>query len=218
MQYKGLWTYIADNCRQSSPEAFCAIRSAIKIRFLRNSVNFTMLFKISPVVLLVLYGSGPSAQNAMAIRFRNSAKAIIIEKGRLLVIRRIDSLGPFYSLPGGGQHPLESLDAALRRECMEEVCADVEVGPLALVRDYIAKNHEFAGCSPEFHQLEFMFVCKLKNPDGLKTGAEPDGSQTGFEWLDITSLSAVRLYPSQLKTRLSNTGILPGPVYLGDVN
>ena len=75
---------------------------------------------------------------------RNSAKAIIIEGNKLLAIKLVDEEGYWYCLPGGGQEPGEALHDALRRECREEIDAEIEIGDLRFVRDYIGKNHEYA--------------------------------------------------------------------------
>lgn len=47
---------------------------------------------------------------------RVSAKAMIIQNGRLLVTKNVDDRGLFYVLPGGGQQPGEPLPLALKRE------------------------------------------------------------------------------------------------------
>src|SRR4051812_888206 len=91
---------------------------------------------------------------------RVAAKAIIMREGRLLVTRNVDAEGTFFLLPGGGQEHGESLPEALRREVLEEVGVPVEVNDLVLVRDYIARNHEFAQ-EGEVHQLELCFRCTL---------------------------------------------------------
>ncbi|MCK5199463.1 MAG: NUDIX domain-containing protein [Spirochaetales bacterium] len=54
---------------------------------------------------------------------RNSVKAIIIEDGKLLVIRKSDSDGYYYILPGGGQEKDETFIETVKRECMEELGA-----------------------------------------------------------------------------------------------
>src|SRR5215216_3959860 len=58
---------------------------------------------------------------------RVSVKAIVTKDGRLLVTRNRDVEGDFFLLPGGGQESGETLTEALRRECLEEVGADVDV-------------------------------------------------------------------------------------------
>src|SRR5438094_5823211 len=92
---------------------------------------------------------------------RVAAKAIVMRQGRLLVTRNVNAEGAFFLLPGGGQEHGESLPAALQREVMEEVGVTVEVLDLVLVRDYIARNHEFAE-QGDVHQLALYFRCTLQ--------------------------------------------------------
>ena len=63
-------------------------------------------------------------------RIRNSAKAIIIQADRLLAIYKIDPLGDYYILPGGGQQYGESLMETVKREVMEETTLEVTVHPV----------------------------------------------------------------------------------------
>jgi 8-oxo-dGTP pyrophosphatase MutT (NUDIX family) len=146
-------------------------------------------------------------------RVRVAAKAIVMRHGRLLVTRNVGAEGTFFLLPGGGQKHGESLPEALRREVMEEVGVPIEVHDLVLVRDYIARNHEFAQES-DAHQLELFFRCTLLADTLPANGPHPDGGQMGVEWLDLTGPDAARLYPRVLRRRL----LEPGPIYLGDVN
>src|SRR5687768_8900235 len=48
---------------------------------------------------------------------RNSAKALIVKDGRILVIRKKVGTELWYLLPGGGQEKGETLHEALKREC-----------------------------------------------------------------------------------------------------
>jgi 8-oxo-dGTP pyrophosphatase MutT (NUDIX family) len=146
-----------------------------------------------------------------------AAKAIIVRDGRLLVTRNVDALGEWYLLPGGGQEPGEALPETVRRECREEVGADVEVGALRFVRDYIGRHHEFAAEDGEVHQLELMFACALPPEAEPHNGPVPDSAQVGVAWLELGDLERHRLYPQALKRALAAP---PGaaPVYLGDVN
>lgn len=61
---------------------------------------------------------------------RNSAKALIIVDGKLLCTKNEDQWGFFYLLPGGGQNPGENLWDALRRECREEIAAEIVIQDL----------------------------------------------------------------------------------------
>jgi 8-oxo-dGTP pyrophosphatase MutT (NUDIX family) len=149
-------------------------------------------------------------------KVRVSAKAIIIRNGRLLLMRARDRAGVYYLLPGGGQRSGETLHEALVRECIEETGTLVRPGKPRYIRDYIASRHEFATCNRGFHQVEIMFVCEFVK----RTGAprEPDQSQTGADWVPLSRLGRIRLYPSLLKILIARDGELRGPVYLGDSN
>lgn len=152
---------------------------------------------------------------AMA-EIRLSAKAIVIREERLLVIRNRDAVGDWYVLPGGGQHAGETIAAAVRRECVEEIAADVTVGRLRFVREYIGQNHEFAETDANVHQVELMFECLLKSEP--RHGDAPDSLQTGIEWLRLRDLINYRLYPRALIPLLVAGRSSEEPVYLGDAN
>ena len=150
-------------------------------------------------------------------KVRISAKALVIHRGRILLMRAEDTDGEYYLLPGGGQKNGESLAETLKRECLEETAVEVAPGELRYVRDYIAAHHEFAKSDREFHQVELMFECGYRR---LRKNVrrELDVRQTGTEWLPLTALKKARLYPSILKKLISPTGLMKGPIYLGDVN
>jgi 8-oxo-dGTP diphosphatase len=149
---------------------------------------------------------------------RNSAKAIIIHHGQLLAIKFIDAEGEWFSLPGGGQEPGESLHQALQRECLEEFGLEVEIGPLRYIREYIGSHHEFSDRDSETHQVEFMFICSLSGtPPEMKT-TRPDPGQVGTAWLPVIDLTKYRLYPKSLRPLLEKEPDQAGPIYLGDVN
>lgn len=151
---------------------------------------------------------------------RNSAKAIIVGDGSLLVTRNKDDLGTFYLLPGGGQRHGETLYAAVVRECREEIAVEIIVGELLFVREYIACNHEFAESEGRVHQVEFMFKCHIRDGEKPQVGRVPDAYQTGVEWLAMESLSQVRFYPAALVDPLRRLATSEKAVehYLGDVN
>jgi len=153
-----------------------------------------------------------------ATRIRNSAKAIIIEKGKILVMRARDTEGDWYLLPGGGQEPTESLEDTLNRECIEEVNVHIEIGPLRFIREYFSSNHEFAAIDHDAHQIEFMFVCKLREGEVPSIGSVPDKDQSGIEWIELKQLEKYRLYPLTMRKHFMDIENKLIAVYLGDIN
>jgi hypothetical protein len=101
---------------------------------------------------------------------------------------------------------------------MEEVGAQVQVGELKLIREYIGSNHEFAEHDGGMHQIEFMFECQIDETYSPHNGGIPDTYQTGVVWLPLSDLEHFRLYPKILGAMLRN-GLQGVPfTYLGDVN
>lgn len=148
---------------------------------------------------------------------RNSAKAIIIRDGKLLLTKNVGWRGDdYYLLPGGGQEPGETLVQALERECLEELGAKIRVGKLRYVRDYIGKNHAFAERHADLHQVEYIFVCELlSEPANV---AVPRDGQTGMVWVELERLATIQIFPKPLAQLIRANGELTGDVYLGDVN
>lgn len=148
------------------------------------------------------------------MRFRNSAKAIIIKDNKLLAIEKMENGSPWYLLPGGGQEFGETLIEALKRECLEEIGAEVEVGKMILSREYIGKNHEFYETDFDFHQVEFYFYCSLISDVNECDATKPDNGQTGIRWISLDD-SATKLYPKFLLNALKNASEF---IYHGDKN
>ncbi|MFL0377263.1 NUDIX domain-containing protein [Paenibacillus amylolyticus] len=148
---------------------------------------------------------------------RNSAKAVIVQDGRLLVIRLEDQYGTAYVFPGGGQEKGEELKDAVARECLEEIGQAVNVGELLHIREYIGKNHEFADWDADIHQVEFYFACSLIDPEAtVFEGSNPDDHQVAVEWIALEELSQIRLYPKTIGELLLKSD--SSSIYLGDLN
>jgi ADP-ribose pyrophosphatase YjhB (NUDIX family) len=118
-------------------------------------------------------------------------------------------------LPGGGQNHTETLIDACKRECLEELGANVEVGEIKLIREYIGKNHEFASTDSNCHQVEFYFVCHLISDVDEKLATCPDIGQTGIKWIPLDNHESFRVYPKFLLNSLS---VKSETIYYGDKN
>lgn len=153
------------------------------------------------------------------MQIRNSAKAIIIKDSKLLLTKNRDTEGDFYIFPGGGQEHKESLIETLKRECIEELDATIEVFELLHIREYIGENHEHAQTDSHVHQIEFYFRCSLVDENVNGSIIRPDENQIGVEWIALHDLEDYRIYPKALKTHiLKLQSEQSQEVYLGDVN
>lgn len=145
---------------------------------------------------------------------RNSAKAVIIQNERVLLTKNVDQEGFYYLFPGGGQEKFEELKDAVVRECIEEIGCQVEVKDIIFIREYIGKNHQFADSDADIHQVEFYFECVMDNQEEVSNGHNPDETQVGVEWIELSRLHEMRVYPYDLVKPLTE-GITT-PRYIGD--
>jgi len=122
------------------------------------------------------------------------ASALIIQDGAVLLIGCDDQeVGFHYSLPAGGVETGEPVRQAVKREAWEEAAANVEVGPLALVYEYVPDLD--AAIDPT-QSLELMFACKLVEgspPPRMPDEAAPD--QIEVRWVKLAELPSIRLLP-----------------------
>ena len=147
---------------------------------------------------------------------RVAPKAVIIGNDQLLTVHMEGTKGVYYMLPGGGHETGETLVDTLRRECREEIGADVEPGRVLWIRDYRERNHEFADIRPGFHQLEIMFECRLLGEPDMTT--QGDTRQIGLAWIPLLEIEQWPFWPKILRERLASGAPDSGAEYLGDVN
>ena len=129
----------------------------------------------------------------MERKIRNSAKALIIKDGKMLVSKINNNGDIFYVMPGGGQYTNELLTDTVKRECEEELGIAVEPKSLEFVVEGLRGE--------SFHRVDLVFLCdyigEIKNSKIHK-----DKKQIGFEWLSIENLMNEQLYPSKLRSQI----------------
>lgn len=111
-------------------------------------------------------------------------------------------------MPGGGMEAEETLSETVCREVMEELGLQVECGELLFVVEGVQGE--------VFHRVDLVFECRIIEE---KADAElhNDTNQVGVDWLDISRLNMLPLYPSKLRRQIMNyfEG-KPHEVYLGN--
>lgn len=159
---------------------------------------------------------------ARSERFRPSAKGVVVRDGRLLVTRNRtpgDDGPDWHIFPGGGQHPGETIAAALVREVREETGIEIRPRRLLWVREVIvAQRTRPIPQNPAEHALELMFAADFVADHGDPT--EEDAYQVGVEWVSPDDLPSLRFYPAAVVASLVSylEGGPSGEVYLGDVD
>lgn len=111
---------------------------------------------------------------------RPTARAVIWRGNELLAqLKERPECGQYLTLPGGKQELGESLADCVRRECAEEIGAEVQVLDLLHVADvHKAKQGGMR------HQLEFLFECRVPDTYSARLGPYPDPSQKATLWVD----------------------------------
>ena len=148
---------------------------------------------------------------------RTATKAIIIENGKIL-LNKYKKDNTWYTFPGGGQDHNEDLKSNLKRECLEEMGADVNVEDVLFVREYIADNHNPTPGRIGYHQVNIIFQCSLASKEFINP-SQPDPNQIGVEWVPIASLMEYNLYPLSIRKDVIDhfTGV-NNKIYLGETD
>lgn len=131
----------------------------------------------------------------MPRKIRTSAKAVIIQNGQLLVIKVNDGKEEWYILPGGGQDSEEMFPQTVEREVREETGIEVTCKDLLFVIEGVHGE--------SFHRVDLVFLCDYVGvaPDAT---LHSDTNQIGVEWLDLSILNRLPLYPSKLRRPIMN--------------
>lgn len=121
---------------------------------------------------------------------RVSVRGVIIRDDKVLLIEYDEpDVGQVFDIPGGGQEPFESMHDAVCREMLEEACAEVEVGPLLFVLDYMPPGDKYR------QGLILCFACTLKDGCEPRFPDQPDPHEVAIRWVAIDDLPTINIYP-----------------------
>ena len=131
----------------------------------------------------------------MSRQIRTSAKAVIIQNDKLLAIKLNDGKEEWYILPGGGQDCEEMLPQTVEREVREEAGIEVKCKDLLFVIEGVHGE--------SFHRMDLVFLCDYLG-NAQNATLQGDTNQVGFDWLDLSILNKLPLFPSKLRRPIMN--------------
>lgn len=147
------------------------------------------------------------------LKNRNAVRAVIIRDKQILLLKKKDHRGIRYALPGGAQDIGESLEQALQRKCFEEINTGVELINLISIVEAHKTSSRVEG--KRWHQIDFLFQCKVPQNYIPKNGLRPDNGQKAVEWVEIKSLGSLTLSLKCLPSILAKADFDVSNVYDG---
>ena len=141
---------------------------------------------------------------------RNSAKAVVINNGKLLVNRCHSRFGEYYTLPGGGQRTGEMLTETVRREVLEETGYSVMPLRLSGIYERVSSRRE----DGHNHKIYFIFLCKLLSGDQAAP-SETDRYQVGADWIPLREAGRRNLFPRAIRGNLRSLTGYGETIYIG---
>ena len=132
-------------------------------------------------------------------RFNYRVSAVIIQNDCLLTVQ--DNAYSYSYLPGGRVKMGETAEAAMRRELMEELHADLPIlRPLWFCQDFFTEEDT----GERFHEICIYYLV-----DGSTLPEVPFSYQEGerinrFSWSPLCSLKEMRLYPDFICEKVHN--------------
>ena len=148
---------------------------------------------------------------------RCAAKALLVRDGQILINRCVSSTTNevYYDLPGGGQHPYETMEEAVIREVAEETGYTVRVVRFAAIAEEIHDSQALREQYPDYcHRIHHIFLVEPVD-DTAALPSEMDFQQQESVWVSLSEANSLPFFPTQLCGRISELVQSLSPVYLG---
>jgi 8-oxo-dGTP diphosphatase len=136
-------------------------------------------------------------QKGLMMEFLNqiTCKALIAKRKSILLIEIDDQGKEAYILPGGRQEWGESHYETIKRECLEELGAEInKIGEIKILAEKYYTNEK----GQDQHLLYVVYECEI-NEDGIGFGIKKDEKQVGFKWIEVHKMKNIQFYPEGMK-------------------
>ena len=132
------------------------------------------------------------------------------------VLLQTDDLVDFWVIPGGSVKPFESSEEAIKREFLEEMGVEIEVGRLLWIveNSFVFDNIKMHGIGLDFLVKPIEWSEKLSKEEftGVEDDFHPDGTRyekikdlkITFRWFDIAELDTITIKPKVYHEALKN--------------
>ncbi|MBD3267613.1 NUDIX domain-containing protein [bacterium] len=122
-------------------------------------------------------------------RIRNRVAVILIDDGKILLVKHEKNGREYWLLPGGGVDYGETLEQAAIRELKEESNLNVRIGDLLFISESIPDDKHR-------HVINYYFEGKVISGD-MQVGE--DTVLRDVQWNDISRLPHMTIYPNTVR-------------------
>ncbi len=147
-------------------------------------------------ILKIINPDNVSEADLFGWRFRRTVRAVVFDdenKIGLLYIKNRD----YYKLAGGGIEEGEDIEAALSRECLEELGVQIKiVDEIGCIIEF--RNHD------SLHQTSYCYITKVNSQKGNPCFSEREKS-FGYEVLWVKIDDAIKLF-NQIRKSIDDHG------------
>ncbi|NSW51273.1 MAG: NUDIX domain-containing protein [Anaerolineae bacterium] len=122
-----------------------------------------------------------------------NVRGVILQRSKVLLIKINDENGMHFTYPGATVRPGESLHDALKRGVSLQTSADVNVGRLLIVWEYIPdrENYRYG----DRQRITLTFLCSLQPGSEPQMPRIADPNQIDVVWLPIDALDDIPVLP-----------------------
>lgn len=127
-------------------------------------------------------------------------RAVIVKDGNLLMVKRFSNGETFFVFPGGGVIDEETDEAALIRECLEELNVFVKVGDFFFQQMFN-------------DNAEFFYLCDVVGGEmGIGNGQEYTNMKSDNTyapvWLAMSEIEKINIKPPTIIDKIINYSLL----------